>query len=104
MRRTWRSSTAGSRNRLSAATEQFIVGDAAPEEERETRRQLEIAEAVGAACRKLVGITFGTEDELRTGQHALKRDLDAPFEVALLTAGAEETHQPLDVGVVPCPR
>src|SRR5262245_7910122 len=81
--------------------EQFIVGDAAPEEEREARRQLEIAENEDAPRCKLVGFALGTEDELRTGQYALQRHLNATLEVALLTASSEEPHPPLDVGICP---
>src|SRR4029079_17695902 len=73
--------------------------DAAPEEEREPRRQFEIAEVVHATRGKLLGFAFGTEHELRAGEYALQGHLDAAVEVTLLSARFEETHQALDVAI-----
>ena len=81
--------------------DQLVVGDAAPEKEREARRQLEVAETVGATDRQLRRLTLDAEHELRTGQHTLQCDLDATVEVALSTTLAPEIHQPIDVGVAP---
>ena len=48
MRRTWRSSSRGlaQRCRCSAALEQLVVGDAAPQEERQPRRERDVIDAV----------------------------------------------------------
>ncbi len=53
MRRTCASSTAGCRRRfLHGQVEQRVVGHAAPEEERQPRRQLDVADPVGRAGRR----------------------------------------------------
>src|SRR4029077_8928658 len=45
--------------------EQFIVGDAAPQEERQAGCQLEIADPVDTAGGDVLGFAFDAEQELR---------------------------------------
>ena len=78
MRRTCCSSTAGFCSLPCAASaEQLVVGNAAPEEERQPRRQLEIAEAIGGARRHAGRVALDAEQELRAGEDAAQRQLDA---------------------------
>jgi hypothetical protein len=69
--------------------------------QRKTRRDLEVAETIGATGGKLRGLTLDPEHELRAGQYALQCHLDAAIEIALPAALAPEIHQPLDVGIGP---
>ena len=60
--------------------EQLVVGDAAPEEERQPRRELEIRDAVWRVRREPGRILLHAEQELRTHQDARQRHLDAGVE------------------------
>ena len=57
--------------------EQLVVRDAAPQEERQPRRQLEIAEPVRGARRDVGRLALEAEEELRIDEHARQRALDA---------------------------
>src|SRR4029434_6723243 len=61
--------------------EQLIVGDAAPQEERQAGRQLEIADSVDAAGGNGPGFAFHAEQELRIDEHGAQRPLDAIVEI-----------------------
>ena len=66
MRRTCCSSTAGVvQLALLGQRQQLVVRNAAPEEERQPRRELEIADAVGAARRDAGRLALDAEEELR---------------------------------------
>ena len=54
---------------LFGGSEEFIVRDAAPQEERQSRRQFEIAEPVDLPGRNVGRIGFAAEEELRRGDH-----------------------------------
>src|SRR5690606_28115911 len=69
--------------------EQLLIRQAAPEEEGQPRRQLEIAELDFA----FAGAGLGTVDEVRARQNGGKRVADADFEATLLAAGVVERHQ-----------
>ncbi len=60
--------------------QQFVVGDAAPEEERQPRRQLEIGEPIRRARLHARRIALGAEQEVGIDQDALERELDARLE------------------------
>ncbi len=80
--------------------DQLQVGDAAPQEERQARRQFQIADPVGGARRRLGRLDLGAVDEIRIGQQALDHRFDAGVELAaLLTSAAVEGGHRLDVGV-----
>ena len=80
-------------------SEQIVVGNAAPQEEGQTRRQLEIAHAVDVARADTGGVALDPEQELGTDEHPLDRALDAPFEAALDATLLVERHEPVEVGV-----
>ena len=88
MRRTCRSSTAGSRSSPRAAdVQQLVVGDAAPQEERQPRRQLEIADAIRrAAARRRPGRCSTRNRNCGLTSTARQRHLDAGVEVRLRAA------------------
>ena len=62
--------------------QQLIVRNAAPQEEREPRRQLEIADAIRRVRRDAGRIGLESEEEVRAHQHARQRHLDAGVEAA----------------------
>ena len=66
--------------------EQLVVGNAPPQEERQPRGQLEIADPVGGAGRGAGRLALDAEQELRRRQQRLERPLDAGVEVALARA------------------
>jgi len=63
--------------------DQLLVGNAAPQEERQTRRQFEVADLVGSACRYFGRLDLSAVNEVRIGQDALDDGLDAAVELAL---------------------
>ena len=88
--------------------EQLVVGHAAPEEERQPRRQLEVGDAVVAAGRGrgVRRIGLDPEQELGAHQQLLQRALDAGLEAAGLAPRRVGDAQDPEVGVVdrPAPR
>ena len=82
---------------LAGNLQQLIVGNAAPQKERQPRRELEIADPVDGSRGHVVRIALDAEDELRAGQHPLKGDLDALFEVSVAPAHLVELEQPVDI-------
>ena len=55
--------------------------------------------AIHRAGRRVRGIALDAEHELRAGEHALQRQLDAALEVARRAGRRVERHQALDVVV-----
>jgi hypothetical protein len=96
MRRSCRSSTAGE-------LQQLVVRDRAPQEERQPRGELDVAQPVGLAGGHRRGIALDAPDELRTGQDALQRELDAALEPAILMAAPIELHQARQIAVAQLP-
>src|SRR6185369_5683424 len=75
--------------------------DAAPEEERETRCERQVADAVGLPRREVGRLRLTAVNELRIGEDALQRGLDPVIEApALFPACAIELQQAVDVGGV----
>src|ERR1700678_265419 len=79
--------------------EKFVIGNAAPQEEREARREFQIADAVGRVGSSVRGIALEAIDELRIGENAAQRHLDAGFEIALITAGLIEAEEGFEIRV-----
>ena len=84
---------------LRREVEQLVVGNAPPQEERQPRRQLEIAQPVDVAGLGAGRLALDAEQELRRRQQRFERALDAGVEVALAPAFAVDGQQRLDVGV-----
>ena len=64
--------------------EQRVIRDAAPEEERQTRGKLEVADAIRRLRRQTVRIALGAEKKLATHEHRTERGLDAGVEISAL--------------------
>ena len=62
--------------------QQLVVRDAAPEEERQARRQLDVADPIRRARRRGPRVALDAEQELRARQERAQRHLDARFEAA----------------------
>src|SRR4030095_2787964 len=62
--------------------EHRIVRDTAPQEERQPRRQLEIADSVDAACRYFFGIRFHAKQERGVDEERAQRPPDTGLEIA----------------------
>ena len=100
IRRTCALSVPGSLSLFcSASVEQLVVGDAAPEEEREARRELDVADRVRRSARGAFGLGFDPERERGARQNAAQRELDAGFEAAVRAPLLEKRHEPVDVAV-----
>src|SRR5690349_19396745 len=84
--------TAGTRG-----SNQFIIRNTAPEEEREARRELEIADAIDRSGHCVDWIPLDAERELCAGEETLQRQLHAALEVASPATRLIERHQPCDV-------
>ena len=78
--------------------EQFIVRDAAPQEKRQSRRQIEIADPVDAVRRYFLRIAFHAEQELRVGEHSAQRRCDSGVEIAFGAPFAIEGHRLVNFG------
>ena len=78
--------------------EQLIVRDAAPQEERQSRRQFEIADSVDTARRYFLRVAFHAEQELRVGEHSAQRRCDSSVEIAFGAPFAIEGHRLVNVG------
>jgi hypothetical protein len=79
--------------------EQLIVGNAAPQEKGEARRQLEIADPIRRVRRSADRVPFDAEQELRTDQHGRQGHLDARLEAAFRAGFPIELERPLEIGV-----
>ena len=84
---------------LLGGLQELLVGNAAPQEERQARRQLEVADAIRGARGNVRRIALEPEHEVRVRQNPAQRHLDALVEVPALAAGAVEGQQRRDVGV-----
>ena len=70
----------------------LVVRDAAPEEEGETRRELDVADAIRLTGRHRRGLFFDPVHEPRRHQDAGQRLLDPGVEVAGLAALRDRTR------------
>ncbi len=66
--------------------EQLVVRDAAPEKERQARRELEIADPVDGADRDVGGVALEPIEESRIDEQPRQRVLDADLEIAAFLA------------------
>ena len=78
--------------------EQLLVGDAAPEKEREARRQLEIAQLERGTSGDAGRIALGAEEEFRIDEDPFQTQLDARLEAAGLVTLLVELAERLKVG------
>ena len=82
--------------------EQPLVGNAAPEEERQPRCQLDVAQTAGRCRRRTcIGrrIVLNAQQEIRVDQDPLERELNARIEAAAVAAAAlEELQDRVEVG------
>ena len=67
---------------LNRQVQQLVVGNAGPQEKRQARGQLRIADSIGLAGRNIGGRRLEAEDEFRVGQDAAQGDFDAGFEAS----------------------
>src|SRR6266568_9416990 len=79
--------------------EQLVVGDAAPQKERETGGEFQVAEAIDGAGRAARRIALNAEQEVRGNQDGSQRLFDAVIEIAFAAAGTIEGHEGTDVGI-----
>ena len=63
--------------------QELVIRDAAPQEERQARRQLEIGDAIRRIRRRALRLTLEAEQELRAHEDAANRQLEARLEAAL---------------------
>ena len=81
---------------LARHIQEFVIRNAAPQEERQAGGQLEIADAIGLAWTDAFGLLFDAVQETGRDQDARDRLLDAGFEVAVAAALLVEPEQRLD--------
>ena len=80
--------------------EQRLVGEAAPEKEREPGGECEAVDRVGGAGRQVRGLGFHPEEEAGVHQQGGERGLDPGLEAALAGAGlAEELQRAAEIVV-----
>ncbi len=80
--------------------EQLVIGQAAPYEEGEARRELEIADTIDAADGDVLGLTLEAVDEMRIDEQSGQRILNADVEgAALLVPEPIELHEHLELVV-----
>ena len=79
--------------------EQRVVGDAAPQKERETGGEIQVAEAIDGAGRAARRIALNAEQEVRGNQDGSQRLFDATIEIAFAATGTIEGHERTDVGI-----
>src|SRR6185369_13785343 len=75
---------------LRGGAQQRLVGNAAPQEEREARREFDAAHRMHRAGHRAHGVALDTEREARAGQDALQAALDAGLEGATAAGGVVE--------------
>ena len=79
--------------------EQRVVRNAAPEEKRQARGKLEVADAIHALRSHGCGIPLDPKQEFRTHEQPLQRVLDARVESALSVRVVVERQQQSEIGV-----
>src|SRR5262245_37834904 len=77
--------------------EEFIIGNAAPEKERQPGGQFEAAQGIGASGGNTLWIAFNTKQESRVNEDSFERELDAGIEATLAPADSEKVEQRLNV-------
>src|SRR5207249_924831 len=79
--------------------QQLVVGYAAPQKERESRRELEVADRVDGIGRQTGGILLNPHEEGRAHEEAPQAFLDARVEATCLATVFVESQQRLHIGV-----
>ena len=79
--------------------EQFVVGDAAPQEKRQARRQLDIRQGVRGAGGGDVRLGLNPEQEIGAHEKPLDPCTNPGVEISLLPCDLIEIHERLDVVV-----
>ena len=79
--------------------EQLVVRDRAPQEERQPRGELQVADRVDAVRREIRRIALDAEQELRRDEQARQRFLNPPLEAALVVPGTVEPEQRVHVRI-----
>src|SRR5437773_1887594 len=77
--------------------EKFVVGNAAPQEKRESRRQFQIADAVFGSGGDTTRIALNAEKKLWRNQEPLKRHLDAGFKVSFRPAVSINIYERINI-------
>ena len=77
---------------LRGHSQQFVVGDAAPEEKGESRGKIEIVDAIGLAGRDRARLLLESKQEARIHQDVRERMLHARLESACFLPGLVEAH------------
>ncbi len=77
--------------------QQFLVGNAAPQEKREPRGELDITDAIRRIGRNARWIGFDAQQELGADEQTLQRVIDAFIKATACRAGAIERHQRLHI-------
>src|SRR5207253_10903442 len=80
---------------------ELLIGQRPPEKERETRREIDIRDAIGSARSRRLRFLFEAEDEVRADQNGFERAAHATLESARRSrpgsAFVIERHQPIDL-------
>ena len=79
--------------------EERLVGDAAPQEEREPRREIEIGDGIGRAGGRPVGVGLDAVEELGADEQAPDGELDAVLEAAVPPALLVEVEQHAELAI-----
>src|SRR5205823_6123176 len=79
--------------------QQLVIRDAAPEEERQPGRELDVADLERRAARESGWLAFDAEKKLRADEQPLERALDARVEARLVAALVKEGQQVAKIGV-----
>ena len=86
---------------LAGEIQQLIVGNAAPQEERQARSQFQIVDAIRRAGHGIGRIGLEAEQEFGARQNELERRFDAGIEAAVVVAAAlVEAEQLLQIAVL----
>src|SRR6185503_3611866 len=84
---------------LRRGVEQRVVGNAAPQEERQARGELVFSKCVGGACRRIGRVDFDAVQELRADEQPAERQLDAVLERTVDVAFVVELEQFFQLGI-----
>ena len=70
--------------------QQFIIGDTTPQEERQARRQFQIADPINPTRRNFLWVALHPEQKLRVGEYRSQRHRNAGVEIAVRTTSLVE--------------
>src|SRR4051812_25590186 len=82
---------------LGRDVDQRVIRDAAPQQKRQPRCQLQIGDSVGLARTNIFGFPFGANQKLRAGQDAAQSQLNSVLKGSFAAALLIETLYPLHV-------